>query len=120
MKVEVNLNEFKKEAAKRKVKKVVDDAKKTAKNVGRWCVNHPGEAITIGLAAGTTINRGLKWHQTAMENYRRKVDYYDPRTGHHAIAKHPLSPKQQAQIERRYRNGETYTEVLYDMRLLKR
>ena len=117
---EVSFKEFKKEAAKRKVKETVGKAMKTAKDIGHWCVDHPAEAITIGLAAGATIRKGLSWHQTAMENYRRKVDFYDPRTGRHSIAKHTLSPKQQVEIQRRYNNNESYAEILFDMGLLKR
>lgn len=119
-KVEVSFNEFKREAAKRKVKKAISDAGRTVKNVGHWCVEHPTEAITIALAGGAVIRKGLSWHQTAMENYRRKVDYYDPRNGRHSIAKHSLSPRQQVEIQRRYNNGESYAEILYDMGLLKR
>lgn len=48
------------------------------------------------------------------ENY-----FYDRRCGHYVEAKRKLKGQELSELDRRYRNGESYTDILRSMRLLK-
>lgn len=49
----------------------------------------------------------------------RETRFYDPRTGVYSYARRSLTAEEQMSVERRYRRGESYTEILYDMKLLE-
>ena len=119
----VNFNDFKeqinKEQLKRKVKTFAKEAKEKAGMVANYCVEHPVEALSIVSAASVGLNRFYKYKQTKAEDRRREVDFYDNRLGTHAIARRPLTMKEALEVERRYKNGESYKSILWDMRLMK-
>lgn len=52
------------------------------------------------------------------ERTERENRFYDPRTGRYCYARRALTPAEQMSVERRYRLGESYTEILYSMKLL--
>lgn len=114
-----NMHDFKKEAAKRKVKAVIDGAKKKVDQAVIWGMEHPAEAIALaGLVVGGTkkVSSAIQTHE---ENKRRDTDYYDPRTGLHSWSKRKLKPKERMMIRERYDRGESYDRILYDMGLLR-
>lgn len=49
----------------------------------------------------------------------RETRFYDPRTGVYSYARRPLTAEEQMYVERKYRKGESYTEILYDLNLLE-
>lgn len=91
------------------------EAKEFCKNnkeavIGIAAVSIPG---LIKLGGKAMNNRKFK-----MEEKRRDRDYWDPRTGKHWVAKKKVSTKTQLEIERRYKNGEDYGEILNSLNLL--
>ena len=119
----VNFKDFKKEInkenLKRKAKDIYDGAKKQAVKAANYCMEHPVEALSILTAVTACTNKLVRYKQTKAEDRRRQVDFYDNRLGTHAIARRPLSTKEALEVEKRYKNGESYKSILWDMRLLK-
>lgn len=111
--------EFKKEAAKRKVKAVVDGTKRKVDQAVAWGMEHPAEAIAI---AGMTIG-GIKKlssvAQTAMEERRRDLEFYDTRRGKYSKIKRRLTPREKQIVDERYSNKESYDKIFYDMGILR-
>ena len=120
----ISMNDFKKEAFKRKVrdgfKKAVDTVKKPVVKAINWSFEHPTEALGIATGAGIALTKVAKIHSVNAEDRRRTTDFYDPRTGAHSIAKRALRPKEKVEIIERYKAGESYDEILYDKGLLKK
>lgn len=112
--------EFKKEALKRKVWKCLNKVKEDGKELIKWGMDHPAEAIAIlGITAGT-VKKVSNAVETVAENRRREMDIYDPHTGMHHKLKQPLTARQKVEFEQRTRRGEGYASVLSDMNVLRR
>jgi len=94
-------------------------AKMKAGDVVRWIKEHPVEAAALGTAAVTVANKGAKIYGIHSEMKRRDTDFYDPRTGTHAFTRRRLKAREQAEIDRRYNQGESYVSIFNDMNLLK-
>jgi len=116
----VRFNDFKKEANKRKVKKLIDDGKRFAMNVGRWCAEHPAETIAIATLTVGVIKKGCTAYAAHAEDVRRILDIYDPRTGDHCIVKRALTAAEKLMLNERYRAGEDKVKILFEMGLLRR
>lgn len=89
-----------------------------------WTVDHAEIVVPIVLAAipagAKIIHSTNRARAEAIEQKRRDVDWYDPVAGEHVITKRKLTPKEKCEVARRRREGETVTEILYDMGLIKR
>lgn len=48
---------------------------------------------------------------------KRDCRFYDPRTGRYSYSRRPLDWRETEELDRRYRNGESYSSILHDMRL---
>jgi len=112
----VNFEDFKKAVKIEEGKRWLKD--KAAKTI-TWVVEHPAEAAT--LASGVTLGIGkvLKEYNKAMDQRREDCKFWDNRMGRYARSKRPLSRKESLEAERRFRNGESYKEILNDMGLLR-
>ena len=72
-------------------------------------------AVAAVFMAGKHLTKNAK---TDKEKNERNTRFYDPRTGRYCYARRELTPAEQMSIERRYHLGESYTEILYSMKLL--
>lgn len=113
----VNFEDFKREGLKRKAKGAIDGVKKKVNQFVDWAMLHPGEAIAILTLGAGVLKKGCGTIESVAENRRRDLDFYDPRTGRHTIAKRRPSARESVEIDRRYRAGESYEEILWTMRL---
>ena len=120
----VFFSDFKKEAFKKKVsdffQRRLDTIKDVLARLIVWLANHPVQAAAMaGIVAGIT-KRGISHHKVVLEDRRRNRDFYDPRTGDHAVSKRNVKPSERVEIIRRHRdNKESYAEILYSMGMLK-
>ena len=65
--------------------------------------------------AGKRISKD---NRAVRERTERENRFYDPRNGRYCYARRELTPAEQMAVERRYHLGESYTEILYSMKLL--
>lgn len=87
--------------------------------VFNFCAENPIAAALIAGTATTAIQSGAKAYTAHCEQIRRERDYFDPRTGKHAIAKRKLDAYEQAFVDEQYALGKSYVQILHDMELLK-
>lgn len=104
----VNMDDFKKEGLRRKAEAVVD-----------WMMAHPAETLVAATLVAGVIKKTTSVTRARLENRRRSLDIYDPRTGVHCWLKRSLTPTEKLIIDERYRRGESYTKILYELKLLK-
>lgn len=114
-----SFKDFKKDAFKKKVKDTYDAGKAKVASGIQWCFDHPMEAIGLASITAPLIAKGVKYKTVKTEERRRETEFYDPRTGMYAKAKRPLTSREKVKAEERYRNGENWSHILDDMRLLK-
>lgn len=118
----INFEELKKklkwEERKRKAKEFFDKyVWKPLCNFGQWAVDNPGKFMgLLALTAGVT-KRGLSYKKEKAEQKRRDTDFYDPRSGDHAISKRPLTDSEYEEMMRLYRSGLSKREALIKMGL---
>lgn len=84
-----------------------------------WIVENKLLAIAIFSAATKAAKFGSKVYSAKKEDEWRNRRFYDRRTDRWSYARKKLSKRQEAIIERRYQDGETYRSILDDMGLLK-
>lgn len=101
----------------------INKFKANAKKVGKWASEHPGESIAI-LSVGATllggVNKLANKAVKAKDEYDREREYYDPRLGNWAYTRRKLTAKEKIELSERNKNGESVTQILYSMNLLKR
>ena len=116
----INLNEFKKERWKRRIKtKVCESAiwlSTTVKeNKEMICLVAPG---LIGI--GKIAIKGI----TKQSNLRKETDLkdlycYDPSLGHYWRLRRKLTNSEWLQVDRRKQKGERLSDILNDLKVLK-
>ena len=100
-----------------------DKAKQAVKEAGKWAMNHPGESIAIASGCGaalTGVNRLASKVRRTIEENRRDKAWYDPRLGGYVYTRRKLTNKEKIELSMRNTNGESVTQILDSMRLLKR
>ena len=109
-----------KDRIERQAKLFGQSLKGTAIGVKDWIKDHPYE--TIGLITATTALGKMcgKTIGNKREEYRRKVEKYDPQTGSWVKIRRPLTAREQVEMAERRKNGESITIILDDFGLLKR
>ena len=88
--------------------------------------NRP-EVVVAFLGLMATIARSLlKMHHNYNLNKRVKDEkelktcyYYDKRHGHYVKTIRPLTGKELLELDKRYKKGESYSEILSSMKLLR-
>lgn len=84
-----------------------------------WIVQNKLLAIAIFSTVTKVAKYGGKIYSAKKEDEWRNRRFYDRRTDRWSYAKRKLTKRQEAIIERRYQDGETYRSILDDMGLLK-
>lgn len=110
----------------RTFKEKVEDAKGRAKQkleeAKKWVVTHTAEitvfaTIAIPIAGGIIKEVG-KANRDREERIHRERDIYDPRKGRTYRLKRTPKPWEWDEIDFRYDNGENYSSILHDMKLI--
>ena len=115
----VTPTDFRKEARKRKLMRFVDKAKETGTRGLNWALDHPLETLGGITALAGVGKKALSMNKVKTEERRRETEFYNPRTGMYAKTRRPLTSKEKEYAERRFKNGESWTEIFSDMKLLK-
>ena len=84
-----------------------------------WIVENKLLAIAIFSTVTKAAKYGSRIYSAKKEDEWRNRRFYDRRTDRWSYAKRKLTKRQEAIIERRYQDGETYRSILDDMGLLK-
>ena len=103
-----------------RVKLGIEKTKEKAKSVVDWCAKNPAAASAIAATAVTgfkTIHKAVDKHNEDVERRRR---IWDPREGRYVWLNRDITPREDIEIRRRYRDGESYGEILNDMGLRRR
>lgn len=66
------------------------------------------------IRAAGKRDKANKEEKRLKENY-----YYDKRRGHYVETRRKLNSRELRELDRRYKNGEDYSEILYSMKLMK-
>lgn len=103
-----------------KVEEVKEKAENTIRKALSWALDHPGEAATIASAAIFGIRKLDKYFDIYRENKLRNSMIYDRSLGMYWETKRPLTANQRLTIESRHNAGESYGQILSDMKVLKR
>lgn len=101
----------------------IDHAKQDAKELGKWALNHPGESIALLTAGGAVVGGVNKFASKVVKRHDEKIrekEYYDPQTWNWVQTKRKLTSKEKVELSQRRNNGESVTQILDSMRLLKR
>lgn len=73
--------------------------------------------------AGVAVTGTVKLIGKAVSNHRletiKRKYIYDPSGGFYWPTRRPLSGREKLELDERHRNGESYGQILTDMRLLK-
>ena len=110
-----------------------DDSKK--EKVKAWCKNrktdiqcfwaeNKEEIVTLApvlIGGGLAVGKAISKHNAIKaERILKDRKIYDPRMGHYYEMRKKPTDMQWTEIDRRFRNGEGYGDILRDMGLLKR
>ena len=114
---------FSKYKLKLKLTELKWKAKEKAIQAKNWCVKNK-EAVTTAVVVGGPVVVGAireiaKASRANAEQRRAELITYDRRTDCYLTLKRPLKPEEQMKLARRMENGESKTEILLDMGLLK-
>lgn len=97
--------------------------KNDVRELGKYALEHPGEAVALASAGGAivggvakVVGKVVKKHE---ENQRDK-EFYDPQTWNWVETKRKLTSKEKVEFSTRRNNGESVTQILNSMRVLKK
>lgn len=82
-----------------------------------WVQNHPVETLIL---VSTTIKVGAKVVKTIEEYDHRYCKQYDPSADVYIELRRPMTGKESNQFALRRANGEKVSDILLDMKLMKR
>lgn len=105
--------------AKLWVKEKTENAKMAAVKAVQFAKDNPmvtAAALSAAASGFRMIRKGVIEHNADVRKRRR---FYDPRTGRYSWSKCDLDRYESAEVDRRYRAGESYAEILHDMGLSK-
>ena len=100
-----------------KIKKGVKDLYMKVKPVVE---ENPGAVITVFVGCIAAIAKwGLKAYRTYKASEKLNRSFYDRRRGKWSTSKRNLTPYEKMKIDRMYKEGFSYDEILYSMGILK-
>jgi hypothetical protein len=85
----------------------------------KWCSENKEMAFTLLTTVVALMKLLIKAKNNRKEDEWRSRRFYDRRTDRWCYAKKKPTKKQESMIEERYRDGESYREILDSMNLLK-
>jgi len=109
-----------KELIKQKIHKYCEKVKNGFNNTVKWAEEHPAAAAMIVAGTGTALTKGVKYAQIYADHIHRTHDFYDPRRGLYVRTRRTPTTRELLEIDRRYKNGESYVSILADLGLTKR
>ena len=112
----INLKELKIKAKLETAKRKIAE---TGKKAGRWIVENKELSLALAALGARTAISLSKSYRVHKESERRDCSFYDPRKGRYTMTKRKPTAREEAEIDRRYNAGESYSHILDDMRLAK-
>lgn len=113
------LLKIKLELAKRKVKEKFEAGKEKVKAGIEYVDEHREVVLPLVIGGLAVAKKAAATHATYKEEKDRRTRFWDPRTGRYTYSKRILKDREEQEVETRYRNGESYREILSDMGLTK-
>lgn len=106
----------------------IDDFKQSIRHrydkTKKWCSENKDLALLIGMFGVSVIGWAAKWVAPSIderrENRRLRSRIYDPQNGGYLYVKKPLTTAQMVELDRRRRAGQSVTQALDEMNVLKR
>ena len=90
----------------------------------QWCVDNPELAVTIATIAVSVLGGAAKCLlpkiNSNMEQKALRSRLYDPQNGGYLYTRKPMSTSQMVELDRRRRAGQSVTQALDEMNVLKR
>lgn len=112
-----NWSDIEKEINKRnkqlKREEFLNKCKTKVNNGLTWVKNHPVETVLI-------VSTGVKVVKLVEEMDHRYMRQYDPSADAYIYLKRPMSSRESNEFALRRRRGERVSDILSDMRLMKR
>ncbi|MBQ9003744.1 MAG: hypothetical protein IJ087_18010 [Eggerthellaceae bacterium] len=106
--------------AKRKVIAVRDEIAAVTRRTVEWATENPDLAMSVIGATIFFTNKAWKIGNAVADTRHQNSKIYDHSLGMYWELRHPLTTNERIAIERRRKSGESYGQILSDMRLLKR
>lgn len=114
----MNINDVKAKANELKIK-----AREKATAAYNWCCENPEMAVAIGsmiFAGGKYLTKAaVKRSNIKAEEDVKNLYCYDRSLGHYWKLRRELRNDEWIEIDRRKRNGESLSDILYSMRVLE-
>jgi len=99
------------------------ETKKKIKDAAQWCADNKEISVPIIVGTAAIITKlGKAGVTMAMQNHNDKARLnrvYDPSNGYYLDLKRALRTYEKIELDARRRDGESVTQILADMRLLK-
>lgn len=112
-----------KEARKRKIKKFKDDVVNACEQAVDWCIEHPVEAVGIGVTVVSGLYKGArlitKNREIKHEQYIADCRFYDPRIGEYVFSDRKLNNEEKLRFNKLYSEGMSKREALNVMGRIK-
>lgn len=108
------------ESVREKWLNLKDRAEDVIETIATFIFEHPEEALGIAGFLAVVIRKSDKYMDIYRANRLRESTIYDRSLGMYWETKHPLTTNQRLIIESRHKAGESYGQILSDMKLLKR
>ena len=101
------------------IKDKMDKAKVMAIKARDWCVQNPVSAATAGGIAISGLKAAIKIAKNHQEEVDKRRRFYDTRMGRYTRINRDLTPAEDAYVTRRFKDGDSYAEIFYDMGIKK-
>lgn len=113
------LLQFKIEATKRKAKSAIGKGMEISKAGLEYVSENKEVIIPVAMGGMAIAKKMANSHKVKAEEKDRLTRFYDCRNGRYTYTKRIPKGREEAEIERRYKSGESYRSILTDMGLAK-
>lgn len=109
-----------KEQLNEKFKGFKEKAKETCFGILTLIEEHPVASAMLISVSVKVVSKAIKCAGIYNDNVHRNRDFYDPRRGMYVRTRRTPTTRELLEIDRRYKNGESYVSILADLGLTRR
>lgn len=108
---------------KQRLKDFGQTVKRTCRNTVNYLKDNKEVLLVVIPIVGAAATGSIKMIKKAVGNHReetiRRKYIYDPSGGFYWPTRRALTGREKLELDERHRNGESYGQILVDMKLLK-
>lgn len=108
---------------KQRLKDFGQTVKRTCRNTVNYLKDNKEVLLVVIPIVGTAAVGSIKLVKKVVDNHRvetiKKKYIYDPSGGFYWPTRRALTGREKLELDERHRNGESYGQILVDMKLLK-